>query len=925
MRRFALVFMATCLFSTTAMAIDIACSTEVSWWPEATAQQEMEEIAESVPVPVEIFTSSDGDALADWVIAHTGNGQSDLLILSGRFPTSIYPGGNAQPDGSLAELFLDDGNCIINTGDWMFYVSNPNNGADGLANMMDIPGISMSDPIVDVTPTAEAELYTPSFEGFSPSRPWHLEQITGDWQIELILGQNADGTRADPAIMVNTVTGGRLGTFYQVADVLTDIRSVVISEWINNWYLPTVALAPTATKPAPAGGAIDVPREVVLGWQAGPEAVTHDVYFGASFEDVNAASRSNPLDVLVSQDQPGTTFDPTQMLDFETTYYWRVDEVNGAPDFTIFKGDVWSFTTEPFAYAVENIVATSNVTSEEGSGPEETINGSGLDADDEHSTESDDMWLGLPAADETASIQYEFDRVYKLHQMLVWNYNVQFELILGFGVKDATVEYSENGTDWTVLGDVQLNQATARPTYVANTTVDFGGVAARYVRLTVNSGFGTLPQYGLSEVRFMYIPAHPRQPEPADGAADVSVDSTLTWRAGRDAVSHEVYLGTDPEALALADTVETAAYVPAELNLDTTYYWQVNAIQETEAWEGALWSFDTQDYIVVDDFESYDDDIDAGTTIFDTWLDGWVNETGSTVGYFEAPFAEREIVHSGRQAMPLFYDNSETATSETDLELDADWSGHGIQSLSLYFHGAEGNTGQLYVEIDGTRIDYDGPAINLVRPAWQLWSIDLSQVGNVSDVTSLTIGIEGAGATGVIYIDDIRLYPEVLDTSSPDVTGAGDAVQGVPNDGDWPAAETPDLAIDDNTATKFLHFKGSDQPTGIQVTPLVGATVVTGLTLTTANDAPERDPISFEVYGSNAGIDGPYTLIASGDVPDFAGATAWPRFTKNTTPIEFENSTAYLHYQVLFPTVRNATAANSMQIAEIELIGSIAP
>ncbi|HER20374.1 MAG TPA: hypothetical protein ENO14_04930, partial [Chromatiales bacterium] len=80
MRRFALVFMAMCLFSTTAMAIDIACSTEVSWWPEATAQQEMEEIAESVPVPVEIFTSSDGDALADWVIAHTGNGQSDLLI-----------------------------------------------------------------------------------------------------------------------------------------------------------------------------------------------------------------------------------------------------------------------------------------------------------------------------------------------------------------------------------------------------------------------------------------------------------------------------------------------------------------------------------------------------------------------------------------------------------------------------------------------------------------------------------------------------------------------------------------------------------------------------------------------------------------------------------------------------------------------------
>jgi hypothetical protein len=45
-----------------------------------------------------------------------------------------------------------------------------------------------------------------------------------------------------------------------------------------------------------------------------------------------------------------------------------------------------------------------------------------------------------------------------------------------------------------------------------------------------------------------------------------------------------------------------------------------------------------------------------------------------------------------------------------------------------------------------------------------------------------------------VYIDDIRLYPEVLAYASPDVTGAGDAVQGVPNDADWPAAETPNLA-----------------------------------------------------------------------------------------------------------------------------------
>jgi hypothetical protein len=273
--------------------------------------------------------------------------------------------------------------------------------------------------------------------------------------------------------------------------------------------------------------------------------------------------------------------------------------------------------------------------------------------------------------------------------------------------------------------------------------------------------------------------------------------------------------------------------------------------------------------------------------------------------------------------MPLSYDNTGVAVSEADLELSQDWSSNGIKSLSLYFYGAEGNSGQLYVKINGTKVAYDGPAVNLVRPAWQLWSIDLSKVGNVSNVRSLTIGVEGAGAKGVVYIDDIRLYPEVLSYTSPDITGAGDAVQGVPNDNDWPAAEYPALAIDDNTATKFLHFKGVTQPTGIQVTPLVGATIVTGLTLTTANDAPERDPVAFELYGSNTSIDGPYTLIASGSVPDFAGATAWPRFTKNATPIEFNNSVAYTHYQVLFTAVRTPASANSMQIAEIELIGEV--
>ncbi|MDY0357062.1 MAG: LamG-like jellyroll fold domain-containing protein [Sedimentisphaerales bacterium] len=533
-----------------------------------------------------------------------------------------------------------------------------------------------------------------------------------------------------------------------------------------------------AVDPSPESEATDVPRDVILSWTAGKFAATHDVYFGTSFEDVNDAARSNAMGVLVSQGQAPTDYDPAGMLDFETTYYWRVDEVNAAPDNTIFKGEVWSFTTEPFAYAIQAVTATTSGISDPGAGPENTVNGSGLDDLDQHSTVSDDMWVAKAPEEGPLWIQYEFDRVYKLHQLLVWNYNVQFEAMLGFGIKDATIEYSVDGAEWMSLGDVQLNQATASATYTYNTTVDLAGVAAKFVRLTVNSGFGGLGQYGLSEVRFMQIPAQAREPQPGDGQTDVDVNAALSWRAGREAVTHEVYFGTDPNALALAGTVGAPTFDPAALALGTTYYWQISEVNEAEAisaWQSDLWSFSTQAYIVVDDFESYTDDIDAGEAIFDTWLDGWVNNTGSTVGHLQTPFAEQTIVRSGGQSMPLSYDNTTATVSEADFALDGDWTSNGIKSLSLYFQGAAGNTGKLYVKINGVKVPYDGAADDIAEGQWLPWNIDLSAVGtNLQRVTSLTIGVEGAGATGVVYIDDVRLYPhtpEFVVPVEPDQAG----------------------------------------------------------------------------------------------------------------------------------------------------------
>ncbi len=212
---------------------------------------------------------------------------------------------------------------------------------------------------------------------------------------------------------------------------------------------------------------------------------------------------------------------------------------------------MWQFTTELFSYPIENITATASSQFNADTGPEKTIDGSGLDENDLHSTEEADIWLSNMAGPQPNWIQYEFDRVYKLHQMWVWNFNQLIEPVVGFGFKEVTIEYSTNGTDWAVLADVpEFAQAPGAPGYAHNTTVDLGAVTAKYVKITANSNWGgVLPQYGLSEVRFFYVPVVAREPDPASGATDIDLDVTLSWRAGREATSHNVYFSADEQAV----------------------------------------------------------------------------------------------------------------------------------------------------------------------------------------------------------------------------------------------------------------------------------------------------------------------------------------------------------------------------------------
>ncbi|MCH8217366.1 MAG: right-handed parallel beta-helix repeat-containing protein [Planctomycetes bacterium] len=365
-------------------------------------------------------------------------------------------------------------------------------------------------------------------------------------------------------------------------------------------------LAVTAGGPSPIDRADDISRDVVLAWQPGVSAQTHNVYLGTSWDDVDAATPDTIAAVGLSQETHSLD---VGRLAFDQTYYWRVDEVNGAPDYTEFKGATWSFTTEPFAYPITAIAVSASSTSGPDTGPEKTIDGSGL-VDDLHGIHASDMWVsgGLPA-----TIEYTFDRAYKLHQLWVWNSNQLIEAFVGFGAKDVVIEHSLNGIDWVALeGFAQLAQAPGVAGYALNNVIDLEGVMASAVRITINSVHGFAPQTGLSEVQFFHVPVLARQPQPAVGTTLDSLDTVLSWRPGREADLHEVLFSENRDAVedgsALIATTTVAWLDLSDLNLQygTTYYWkvnEVNALENPPVHEGDVWSFTTPEFGSIDGVE----------------------------------------------------------------------------------------------------------------------------------------------------------------------------------------------------------------------------------------------------------------------------------------------------------------------------------
>jgi hypothetical protein len=219
-------------------------------------------------------------------------------------------------------------------------------------------------------------------------------------------------------------------------------------------------------------------------------------------------------------------------------------------------------------------------------------------------------------------------------------------------------------------------------------------------------------------------------PNPADGAIDVKPSVVLKWIAGAVAASHDVYFGSDADAVKNATkaspeykgpkAIGEESYTPGKLIFNTTYYWridEVNAASTDSPWEGNVWSFTTGDFFVIDDFEDYDA---SENQIWYAWHDGLGygapgtanyfagNGTGASVGDETTPsYTEETIVHGGGKSMPVNYDNNKqgySQYSEVELKLadQQDWTEQGVAELSLWFRAYPASVGTFVESPAGT-------------------------------------------------------------------------------------------------------------------------------------------------------------------------------------------------------------------------------
>ena len=229
------------------------------WWitqKEATAEAKTtERLLKAADIQTEI--TDDKDYVEQWMLQTTQDGAVDIAIFYGPIPTTIYPAGNTRPNGSVIEEWIEtsDGNTILNHADWFGFwadgdinvVQNEDgerregllgvrNGAAALQNIMDIPGITMWEANTPMEVTNTGRKLTPSLVDFRSDRPFHLNELRGEWFAEKVFASNTGdekGTRADPVI-VRDGERGRIAIVHQT-DFEDNPKGEVAAEIIINY------------------------------------------------------------------------------------------------------------------------------------------------------------------------------------------------------------------------------------------------------------------------------------------------------------------------------------------------------------------------------------------------------------------------------------------------------------------------------------------------------------------------------------------------------------------------------------------------------------------------------------------------------------------------------------------------------------------
>jgi len=543
-------------------------------------------------------------------------------------------------------------------------------------------------------------------------------------------------------------------TYYWRIDEVNDTDPN--SPWKGNVWSFTVP-PKTAYDSDPPEGAKFVGTDVTLSWTAGFGAKLHHVYFGENFDDVNNA--------VVGLPQADATYTPG-ILELEKVYYWRVDEFDGA---ATYKGNVWSFTTTKAGGGIKAEYFNNTTLSGEPVltrlDPEIDFDWGNAEVAGENSPDAS-INVNNFSARWSGDLEVDLTDTYTFHI----NANNGFRLWVD---GRPIIDYWDNPTTSSRESDpIELaggNTYSIRMEY-------FEGEDAAIAQLFWES---STREQQIIPSGALQLPLKVGGADPYNGATDVKQTIILSWRQADNAASHQVYFGTDEEAVRNADTASpeykgtktlgSQSYDPGKLPWDTTYYWRVDEVEaDGTIQKGNVWSFTTANFILVDDFEDYNDY--PPDEIFSTWIDGWeVPTNGSLAGHPDPPFAETGNVHGGSQSMPLYYENN-FKYSEATMTLVSvrDWTEEGVGVLSLWFYGDAANAAEpMYVALNGSAVVYhDNPDAALID-TWTEWTIDLQEFAaqgvNLANVNTISIGFGDknnlqAGGSGMVLFDDIRLY-----------------------------------------------------------------------------------------------------------------------------------------------------------------------